>query len=173
MMPPSSQPVSRHSDASLTGLELPAQEWQLPVSPANYSPGRPARHFARELVMDKPDARCIPRDVHKVGKNGPCQRLPPPWTRPHEAEKLRYAAACRVCSAPQLVEGVLKQVGHLRDLVGDVPVTGALCFVEADWPLLGGAFATSGIHVLWPKRLAKLPRRRQTAVLTPPSSASR
>jgi hypothetical protein len=37
-----------------------------------------------------------------------------------------------------------------------VPVTGALCFVDADWPLIGGAFATRGIHVLWPKRLARM-----------------
>jgi hypothetical protein len=56
----------------------------------------------------------------------------------------------------KLLDGVLKQVGHVRDLVGDVPVTAALCFVEADWPLIGGAFATHGVHVLWPKRLAKL-----------------
>lgn len=56
----------------------------------------------------------------------------------------------------KLVDGVLKQVGLVRDLVGDVPVTGALCFVEADWPLIGGAFSTHGIHVLWPKRLAKV-----------------
>lgn len=56
----------------------------------------------------------------------------------------------------KLVNGVLKQMDHVRDLVGDVPVTGAMCFVEADWPLIGGAFATGGIHVLWPKRLAKM-----------------
>ena len=56
----------------------------------------------------------------------------------------------------KLLDGVLKQVGLVRDLVGDVPVTGALCFVEADWPLIGGAFATRGIQVLWPKRLAKV-----------------
>ncbi|WP_427004504.1 nuclease-related domain-containing protein [Pseudarthrobacter sp. H2] len=56
----------------------------------------------------------------------------------------------------KLLDGVLKQVGLVRDLVGDVPVTGALCFVEADWPLIGGAFATRGIHVLWPKRLGKV-----------------
>lgn len=56
----------------------------------------------------------------------------------------------------KLLDGVLKQVGVVRDLVGDVPVTGALCFVEADWPLIGGAFAAGGIHVLWPKRLAKV-----------------
>ncbi|MET3933599.1 nuclease-related domain-containing protein [Arthrobacter sp. OAP107] len=56
----------------------------------------------------------------------------------------------------KLVDGVLKQVDVVRDLIGDVPVTGALCFVEADWPLIGGAFSTHGIHVLWPKRLAKV-----------------
>jgi hypothetical protein len=56
----------------------------------------------------------------------------------------------------KLVDGVLKQVGRVCDAVGDVPVTGALCFVEADWPLIGGPFATRSIHVLWPKRLAKI-----------------
>jgi hypothetical protein len=56
----------------------------------------------------------------------------------------------------KLVDGVLKQVDVVRDLVGDVPVTGALCFIEADWPLIGGAFSTRGVHVLWPKRLAKV-----------------
>ncbi|WP_325027825.1 nuclease-related domain-containing protein [Janibacter massiliensis] len=56
----------------------------------------------------------------------------------------------------KLVDGVLKQIDLVRDVVGDIPVTGALCFVEADWPLIGGAFATRGVHALWPKRLAKL-----------------
>ncbi|MGX5714911.1 nuclease-related domain-containing protein [Arthrobacter sp. MAHUQ-56] len=55
-----------------------------------------------------------------------------------------------------LVDGVLKQVDLVREFVGEVPVTGALCFVEADWPLIGGAFSTRGVHVLWPKRLANL-----------------
>ena len=56
----------------------------------------------------------------------------------------------------ELVDGVLKQVDHVRDEVGDMPITGALCFVEADWPLIGGAFTTRGVHVLWPKRLVSL-----------------
>lgn len=56
----------------------------------------------------------------------------------------------------KLVDGVLKQVDVVRDLVGDVPVTGVLCFIEADWPLIGGAFSTRSVHVLWPKRLAKV-----------------
>ncbi len=56
----------------------------------------------------------------------------------------------------KLVDGVLKQVGLVREVVGDLPATGVLCFVEADWPLIGGAFATRGVEVLWPKRLVKL-----------------
>ena len=54
----------------------------------------------------------------------------------------------------QLVDGVLKQVEVVRGIVGDdVPVQGVLCFVEADWPLIGGAFVTRGVDVLWPKKL--------------------
>lgn len=35
----------------------------------------------------------------------------------------------------KLVEGSLKQVDLIRELVGDdVLVCGVLCFVEADWP---------------------------------------
>ena len=55
-----------------------------------------------------------------------------------------------------LVDGVLKQVDRVRDVAGDIPITGALCFVEADWPLIGGAFTTRGVQVLWPKRLVSL-----------------
>lgn len=60
----------------------------------------------------------------------------------------------RDCS--KLVDGVLKQVDLVRQVVGDVPVMAALCFVGADWPLIGGAFATREVQVMWPKRLARL-----------------
>jgi Nuclease-related domain len=57
----------------------------------------------------------------------------------------------------KLVHGMLRQLGVVRGILGDdVPVSGALCFIDADWPLVGGAFMTRDIHVLWPKRLAKL-----------------
>jgi hypothetical protein len=56
----------------------------------------------------------------------------------------------------KLVDGVLKQMQFVQDVVGRVSVTGVLCFVEADWPLIGGSFTTRGVHVVWPKRLAKL-----------------
>lgn len=41
----------------------------------------------------------------------------------------------------------------------DVRVAGMLCFVEADWPLLGGDFSISGIDVLWPKRAVHMIRK--------------
>ncbi len=56
----------------------------------------------------------------------------------------------------KLVDGVLRQVDVVREHAGAVPVNGVLCFIEADWPLVGGAFTTRGVHVLWPKRLAKV-----------------
>lgn len=53
---------------------------------------------------------------------------------------------------------MLKQVDLVRDALHDpaVPVVGALCFVGADWPLIGGAFQTRGVHILWPRRLGQL-----------------
>lgn len=60
----------------------------------------------------------------------------------------------------KLVDGVLRQVSLVSELlgqqVGAVPVTGALCFVDADWPLFGGSFRTRGVEVLWPKKLVKM-----------------
>jgi hypothetical protein len=54
----------------------------------------------------------------------------------------------------KLVDGVLKQVDIVRGLVGDdLPIHGVLCFIEAEWPLIGGSFTTRGVEVLWPKRL--------------------
>ena len=59
----------------------------------------------------------------------------------------------RDCS--KLVDGVLRQVSNVTsalDNVGirDVPISGMLCFVEADWPLIGGKFTVAGVDVLWP-----------------------
>ncbi len=69
----------------------------------------------------------------------------------------------------KLVDRVLKQVDLVRDSVGEVSVTGALCFVEADWPLVGGAFATRGVHALWPRRLAKILTEAESAGLDVPA----
>jgi len=64
----------------------------------------------------------------------------------------RLVVGTRDCT--KLVDGVLKQVDVVHAVVSDeVRVHGVLCFVEADWPLIGGSFTTRGVEVLWPKRL--------------------
>jgi hypothetical protein len=57
----------------------------------------------------------------------------------------------------KLRAGITKQVDLIRAAVAttgfaDVPIHGMLCFVDADWPLIGGSFTTAGIDVLWPKK---------------------
>ena len=37
----------------------------------------------------------------------------------------------------------------------ETPLEGMLCFVESDWPLIGGSFMIESLHVLWPKAAAK------------------
>lgn len=59
-----------------------------------------------------------------------------------------------------LVDGVKKQVDHVTTALadaglGDIPVHGMLCFIEADWPLLGGDFTIDGVQVLWPRKAAE------------------
>ena len=46
--------------------------------------------------------------------------------------------------------------GIIRPRVGEVPVRGVLCFVDGDWPLIGGLFTVRGVEVLWPNKLAGL-----------------
>ncbi|WP_235499361.1 hypothetical protein [Janibacter sp. Soil728] len=53
----------------------------------------------------------------------------------------------------------------MQDVVGEAPVTGVLCFVDADWPLIGGDFMTRGAHVLGPKKLSKLLTRHTQPLL--------
>ncbi|MCJ1715417.1 nuclease-related domain-containing protein [Curtobacterium sp. VKM Ac-2922] len=57
-----------------------------------------------------------------------------------------------------LLLGMQKQLDAVRSVV-DVPVVGALCFIDADWPIIGGSFQVDGVHVVWPKKLSKLLRR--------------
>jgi hypothetical protein len=59
-----------------------------------------------------------------------------------------------------LVIGLHKQMALVRAALDrsnaqHVPVRGMLCFVEGDWPLIGGAFMIDGLHVLWPKKAAE------------------
>ena len=58
------------------------------------------------------------------------------------------------CDCTKLVDGVIKQVDVVRRVLEPgVPVHGVLCFVEGDWPLLGGNFTLREVHALWPKKL--------------------
>jgi hypothetical protein len=61
----------------------------------------------------------------------------------------------------KLVAGVQKQVAVVESALAAaglrlVPVRGMMCFVEADWPLIGGDFAIDGISVLWPRKAASV-----------------
>ena len=58
-----------------------------------------------------------------------------------------------------LVDGVLKQVSLVRAVLerggyADIPTAGHLCFVDADWPMFGGAFSISDVSVTWPQKLS-------------------
>jgi hypothetical protein len=60
----------------------------------------------------------------------------------------------------KLVDAVLKQVDLVRDALakaghGEIALRGMLCFVDADWPLIGGEFAINDVDVLWPKKAAE------------------
>lgn len=57
----------------------------------------------------------------------------------------------------KLVGGVQAQVGRVAEALGDpkIAVTGVLCFLEADWPMIGGSFTVGGIEVVWPRLLVK------------------
>ncbi|HEY9478017.1 MAG TPA: nuclease-related domain-containing protein [Microbacteriaceae bacterium] len=59
----------------------------------------------------------------------------------------------------RLTEGVHKQLGLVRSALASadleqIPVSGMLCFVEADWPLIGGDFTIANLLVLWPRKAA-------------------
>lgn len=55
----------------------------------------------------------------------------------------------------KLVQGVQSQVERVTAALGEAApaATGVLCFLEADWPLIGGSFSIDGVHVLWPRLL--------------------
>lgn len=58
-----------------------------------------------------------------------------------------------------LVDGMHKQVELVKSALSDdpgVPIHGVLCFIGADWPLIGGSFTVRGVAVMWPKKLKAL-----------------
>jgi hypothetical protein len=59
----------------------------------------------------------------------------------------------------RLAEGVQRQLDRVAEALPGVPLRGVLCFVEADWPLVGGDFSVRGVSVCWPRRLVRLIER--------------
>jgi hypothetical protein len=61
-----------------------------------------------------------------------------------------------------LAEKVGWQADRVRAALGgefsEVPIFGALCFVNGEFPLIGGGGTVKGVHVCWPKGLCKLLR---------------
>lgn len=57
----------------------------------------------------------------------------------------------------KLVQGVRSQVERVTTALGEAAplVNGVLCFLEADWPMIGGSFKVGDIHVLWPRLLVQ------------------
>ena len=69
----------------------------------------------------------------------------------------------------KLVKGVQSQVATVAAALGlpEVPVKGVLCFVEADWPIVGGSFTVEGIHIVWPRLLIKRMTEAPTQPIDP------
>ncbi len=61
----------------------------------------------------------------------------------------------------KLLNGVHRQVQLVSAVLAscpeahDNPVRGMLCFIDADWPLIGGAFRIGQVDVLWPGKSAE------------------
>jgi len=64
-----------------------------------------------------------------------------------------------------LVDGVVKQMQQVHEVVGEVPIAGVLCFVDAEWPFFAEPFTVNGVQVLWPKKLVTLLKRPVEPVL--------
>jgi hypothetical protein len=68
----------------------------------------------------------------------------------------------------KLVTGVRKQVDLVSAALTSAgsteipPVRGMLCFVDAEWPPIGGAFTTAEVDILWPKKIAERAFTAQT-----------
>ena len=59
-----------------------------------------------------------------------------------------------------LVAGMHGQVSRVETAVAAggfrVAISGILCFVDAEWPIIGGAFSVDGVDIVWPGRAIEL-----------------
>ncbi len=84
------------------------------------------------------------------------------WGRPR-IQKLVVGGRDRT----KLVGGMHFQLQKVRESLDaargeTVPVTGMLCFVDSDWPLLSGPLVIDDVHVLWPKKIRDFVFRAQS-----------
>ncbi len=58
----------------------------------------------------------------------------------------------------KLIAGMQRQLDAVRHLLEerDVRVSGALCFVDGDWPLLAQSFTVDGVAVHYPRSLRRV-----------------
>lgn len=55
----------------------------------------------------------------------------------------------------KLIDGVVWQMEKVEEVVGPLPIRGALCFIDAEWPLFPDPFTVDDVLITWPKNLAK------------------
>jgi hypothetical protein len=89
-------------------------------------------------------------DAKRYVNKRPALRVEGGFIRPR-IESLRIGGR----DGTKLVEGMKSQVDRVTRTLDDptIPVTRVLCFLDADWPLIGGSFTVDGVHVYWPRLL--------------------
>lgn len=164
----------RESHPRLGGLILALSDD--PLSTTAWRGGAVGEELLAERLKDLPDTfrvlhdRRIPRtraniDHIAVGPSGvwvidakrykdkrPALHVEGGILRPR-VESLRIGGR----DGSKLVDGVRSQVDLVTAALDDagIPVIGVLCFLEADWPLIGGSFTVNRIQAVWPRLLIK------------------
>jgi hypothetical protein len=141
---PASPRIRAVGGASSQQSPQPARVGRASRPPRQAHPRQQGQHRPRSRHPD----RCL-SDRRQEVRRSPHLRVEGGLLRPR-VEKL--IVGTRDCT--RVVDGVVKQIDIVSDLLCDsLPVHGVLCFVEADWPLIGGSFTTRAVEVLWPKKL--------------------
>ena len=91
-------------------------------------------------------------------------------SREHYPERELLFVGRRGCG--EHVERIRNQVEAIRNVVGGVSVRGALCFVDAEWPLFGGSFVTRDVRVVWPEFLVGELLKAQANAVDRPSATT-
>lgn len=50
---------------------------------------------------------------------------------------------------------MLWQTEKVEEVVGALPIRGALCFIDAEWPLFADPFTVDDVLITWPRNLVK------------------